>query len=187
MLQKTVQRPICTPAWLQLVLLALAHCWPCQIWSGYWVPIDCSSAKFWGLFNLGTGLQQEMQSHIQYCLCANIPCFRAWCRSSGWMESSHVWQDANWPGVTACVQCQDSFWLDLAVLTKLNPVSLRSTGAACRLSIPGPCQLPNHALALLGRVFPGLHKIMAGVIPTIFWWSSCSKCWLSLIYKYRHS
>ena len=60
--ENSAERPICTPAWLQLVLLALSHCWPCQIWSGYWEPIDCSCTKLWELFRLGTGLQQERWS-----------------------------------------------------------------------------------------------------------------------------
>lgn len=51
-----------------------------------------------------------------------------------------------------------TFWFDLAVVTKLNPVSLQSTVAACKLCAPGPCQVPNHAWALLRRVLAGLHK-----------------------------
>lgn len=59
MLQRTVQKPISIPTWLELVLSALVRCWPCQVWSGCWEPIDSPRTKLLQLFSLGAGLQQE--------------------------------------------------------------------------------------------------------------------------------
>lgn len=152
-------RPICTATWLQLVLLALAHCWLCQIWSGYWEPIDCSCTKLWGLFSLGIGFQQERCS-LTFST-ASVPKYPVLEHGAEAMaEWSHLMSGRvqTEPGVTACVQCHGSFWFDPVMLTKLSPVSLQSTVGACKLPAPAVCKLPDRAWPLLGRVLAGLRK-----------------------------